>query len=127
MQRARKKSVREEPVAEDAAEQSQAAIEFTVLRFQGWEVTFEDRTLKIANDAGLEALFSDISQATVTVQVHSSGLQIRSRSFPVEVRIEDESVRDWMVRFLHYWGFPIVGVRIEQGVLIPTRSEPCAD
>lgn len=59
--------------------------------------------------------------------LNSSGLQIRSRSFPVEVRIEDESVRDWIVRFLHYWGFPIVGVRIEQGVLIPTRSEPCAD
>jgi hypothetical protein len=125
MQGVRKRSVREEPLAEDVAEQSQSVVEFTVLRFQGWEVTFEDCALKIANDAGLEALFSDISQATVSVHVHSSGLQIRSRSFPVEVRIEDESVRDWIVRFLHYWGFPIVGIRIEQGVLIPTHSESC--
>lgn len=92
---------------------------FSVLRFRGWEVAFKRGTLMISNNDGFRVAVKDVCPTRARVVVSSDEmLQVFVYPFSIEIQIHDESVRDWIVRFLHYWGFSLEGVRVECGVIL---------
>lgn len=90
-------------------------------QLHGWEASFVDGTLMIRNDSGFRFSVQGVNPASVSVRVAGSAIQILVGPRPVQVEfcVSDDSARSWMIRFLHFWGFPIDGVRIEQGVIVP--------
>lgn len=97
---------------------------FSVLRFHGWEVDFECNRLAISSDAGFRVIVKDVSPTRAKVRVPSSdSIEILVHPFPIEMHIRDESVRDWLIRFLHYWGFRLEGVKVECGVIVVDSND----
>ncbi len=92
---------------------------FSVLRFHGWEVAFECGKLTISSDAGLRVIVKEVSPTFTKVRVPTNdAIEIAVCPFPIQMHIRDESVRDWIIRFLAYWGFCLEGVRVEAGVIL---------
>lgn len=92
---------------------------FSVLRFRGWEIVFEQEKLAISNDAGFRVIMKDVSPIRATVRVSSyDSIEILVHPLPIEMHIRDDTVRDWFIRFLHYWGFRLEGVTVECGLIV---------
>lgn len=88
--------------------------------FRGWRTAFRENIFIIGNEQGFQFTIRDVTPGSVAVQVVGSTIQISAgRLAQVEFHIEDESARNWIIRFLHYWRFHIDGVRIECGVIVP--------
>lgn len=74
----------------------------------------------IGNEHGFQFTIRDVASGSISVQVAGSTIQISAgRLAQVEFHIEDELVRNWIIRFLHYWRFHIDGVRVEHGAVVP--------
>ena len=87
---------------------------------RGWEVVFSNNTLVIAHENGFQTTIQNITPNRVVVHVIDSAIRISmGRRADVEFRIDDESVLNWIVRFLFYWGFDVRGTHIERGVVVP--------
>lgn len=87
--------------------------------FRGWKATFRENALMIGNDHGFQLTIRNVASGSISVQVAGSTIQISAgRLAQVEFHIEDESARNWLIRFLHYWGFHIDVARIEHSDVV---------
>lgn len=78
--------------------------------FRGWRAAFRENIFTIGNEHGFQFTIRDVTPGSVTVQVVGSTIQISAGCLAqIEFHIEDESARNWMIRFLHYWRFHIDG------------------
>lgn len=117
---AAEKSCTADAIPEDRAVQAATPALISSFQFHGWEATLADKVLIIAHESGFRFSVRDVVPSGVSIGVVGSTVQVFvGQSAQVEFRVADESARSWMVRFMHYWGFHIDGVRVEQGVVVP--------
>lgn len=104
-------------VQKQVPDQEQALL--SAFDFHGWRAVFTGNMLILGNEHGFQITIRDVTPGSISVQVVGSTIQISAgRLAQVEFHIEDESARNWIIRFLHYWRFHIDGVRIECGVIV---------